>query len=47
MEITKEMLQNQVASLTKGIEDYKQGYIQALAWVIGVLEQKAEEPKKD
>ena len=45
MNITQEMLKEQVENVNKNLEGYKQGYLMALSWIASVI--ATEEPKKD
>lgn len=43
MEITKELLSKRIEEINKDVESFKQGYSQALGWVVAVLEAKPTE----
>jgi hypothetical protein len=45
MQITEEMLQKQAEATVTKVDGYKQGYVEALAWVNQVL--KADEKKEE
>lgn len=48
MKLTQEMIEQQVREAASGIENYKQGYNAAMAWIAGILEaEKRAEEKKD
>jgi hypothetical protein len=42
MEITKEMIQEQVETMAKNMEGYKQGFVTAMSWVLTQIETKKE-----
>lgn len=42
MEITHQMIKEQIDDLGKGLEAYKQGYLMALSWAAAILDKKED-----